>query len=286
MSIETVATSTDPVESSSGLIVLPSKSIGEIDGDIDTLIAVGGDGVYAVCENKEYVDWFSHAAKDSRRIVSVCSGAFLLGAAGCLDGKRAVTHWAFNSLLKEKYPSVIVDPDPIYIKDGNVWTSAGITAGMDLALGMLEEDFGGRIARAVARIMVMFVQRPAGQAQFSVQLEAQKPEREPIREVVEWISRNPTGDLTIRAMASRAAMSDRNFTRVFRAETGLTPAKYVEMTRVEAAKSILASTTATVDEVARSCGFSTVETFHRSFLRISGTTPGEFRNAHRLIGLR
>lgn len=282
ISIETVAASTEPVEASSGLLVLPSKSIEEIEGEIDTLIAVGGDGVHAACVNREYVEWFSRAAKRSRRIVSVCSGAFLLGAAGCLDGKRSVTHWAFCSLLREKYPATIVDPDPIYIKDGNVWTSAGITAGMDLALGILEEDCGARMARSIARVMVMFVQRPAGQAQFSVQLEAQRPHRMPIREAVEWISQNPAGDLSVSAMASRAAMSDRNFTRVFRAETGLSLAKYVEKSRVEAAERMLATTIVTVNEVAKSCGFSTVETFHRSFRRMTDSTPGEYRKAHQI----
>ncbi|MER7680692.1 GlxA family transcriptional regulator [Streptomyces sp. NPDC096934] len=282
ISLETVAASTAPVGASSGLFVLPTKSIEEIDEEIDTLIAVGGDGVHEACENEEFVDWFSRAAHRSRRVAAVCSGAFLLGAAGFLDGKRSVTHWAFCSLLSEKYPATTVDPHPIFIKDGNVWTSAGITAGLDLALGILEEDCGARMARDVARVMVMFVQRPAGQAQFSVQLEAQRPDRLPIREAVEWISQNPAGDLSVSAMASRAAMSDRNFTRVFRAETGLTLAKYVERSRVEAAKRMLASTMATLNEVAKSCGFSTVETLHRSFRRVADATPGEYRRANQV----
>jgi transcriptional regulator GlxA family with amidase domain len=207
----------------------------------------------------------------------VCTGAFILGASGLLDGRRAVTHWASCDRLAERYPKATVDPGPIFVRDGDVWTSAGVTAGMDLALAMTEEDHGPDVSRAIARQLVMFVQRPGGQTQFSAQLAAQRPERAPLREVLDWIADHPDGDLSVSALAARAAMSERNFARVFRAETGRTPAAYVESARVEAARRLLETTATTLDSVARTCGFGTAETLHRSFKRTVQVTPGEYR---------
>ncbi|MFF4838167.1 GlxA family transcriptional regulator [Streptomyces sp. NPDC001315] len=275
--LETVAATPGPVPSSGGLAVSPTLTINEIAGPVDTLVAVGGRGIHRACEDGRFVDWFARTAHRARRTASVCSGAFLLGAAGLLDGRRAVTHWSRCDQLAEQYPQVRVDPDPIFVRDGEVWTSAGITAGMDLALAMTEDDHGPEISRAIARQMVMFVQRPGGQAQFSAQLAAQRPERAPLRDILDWIADHPDCDLGVPALAARAAMSERNFTRVFRAETGHTPAAYVESARIEAARRLLETTSATLESVAHACGFGTVETLHRSFKRTLQVTPGEYR---------
>lgn len=275
--LETVAAAPGPVPSSGGLAVSPTLTIDEDVEPVDTLVAVGGGGIHRACEDGRFVDWFARTAHRARRTASVCSGAFLLGAAGLLDGRRAVTHWSRCDQLAERYPQVTVDPDPIFVRDGDVWTSAGITAGMDLALAMTEDDHGPEISRAIARQMVMFVQRPGGQAQFSAQLAAQRPEREPLRDILDWIADHPDCDLGVPALAARAAMSERNFTRVFRAETGHTPAAYVESARIEAARRLLETTSATLESVAHTCGFGTVETLHRSFKRTLQVTPGEYR---------
>jgi transcriptional regulator GlxA family with amidase domain len=252
-------------------------TIDETAGPVDTLVAVGGGGVHRACEDRRFVDWFARTARRSRRTASVCTGAFLLGAAGLLAGRRVVTHWASCDRLAERYPDATVCPDPIFVRDGEVWTSAGVTAGIDLALAMTEDDHGPELARAIARHLVMFVQRPGGQAQFSTQLAAQRPRRAPLREVIGWIADHPGDDLTVPALAARAGMSERNFTRVFRAETGCTPAAYVESARIEAARRLLETTAATLDSVACACGFGTVETFHRRFRRAVRVTPGEYR---------
>jgi transcriptional regulator GlxA family with amidase domain len=275
--ITTVAAAPGPVPSSGGLAITPTLTIDEAAGPVDTLIAVGGRGIEAACADPRLVAWFAQAARTARRTASVCSGAFLLGAAGLLDGRRAVTHWSRCEELAARYPEATVHPDPIFVRDGATWTSAGVTAGMDLALAMVEDDHGPEVARTIARRLVMFVQRPGGQAQFSAQLAVQRPERAPLREVLGWITDHPDDDLTVPALAARAAMSERNFARVFLAETGSTPAAYVESARVEAARRLLETTTNTLDAVARACGFGTVETLHRSFRRTLRVTPGEYR---------
>jgi transcriptional regulator GlxA family with amidase domain len=284
LTVQTVAAGPGPVASSGGLEIRPDLTIAQVtggdddpDGPVDTLFAVGGDGVYAACDDARLVGWFAAASARARRIASVCSGAFLLGEAGLLDGRRAVTHWSRCPDLVRRFPRAEVDPDPIFVRDGAVWTSAGITAGIDLALAMVEEDFGAPVARAVARQLVMFVQRPGGQAQFSAQLAAQRPDREPLREVQGWIADHLADDLCVAALAGRAGMSERHFTRVFREATGSTPAAYVEAVRVEAACRLLESSAQTVHAVARACGFASAETLHRSFKRIVQVTPGEYR---------
>lgn len=276
-SVCAVAAAPGPVPSSGGLAVSPALTAREFTGPVDTLIAVGGGGVHAACADAEFVDWFARTARRARRTASVCSGAFLLGAAGLLDGRRAVTHWSSCARLAEQYPRAVVDPDPIFVRDGDLWTSAGVTAGMDLALAMVEADDGPEVSRAIARQLVMFVQRPGGQAQFSAQLAAQRPARQPLRDVLDWIADHLCDDLGVPALAARAGMSERNFTRVFRAGTGRTPAAYVESARVEAARRLLESTGIPLDVVARSCGYGTVATLHRSFKRAVRVTPGDYR---------
>jgi transcriptional regulator GlxA family with amidase domain len=275
--MEIVAAQAGPVRSGGGLAVEPTATVGEYGGPIDTLVVVGGRGKIEACGDESLVEWIRQAAGRARRVTSVCTGAFLLAAAGLLDGRRVVTHWSACESLAELYPAVIVDPDPLFVQDGNVWTSAGVTAGMDLALALVEEDLDAETARRIARMLVMFVQRPGGQAQFSAQLAVQRPIREPLRDLPAWIAAHPHADLTVPALARRAGMSERNFTRVFAAETGRTPAAYVEAARLEAARRLLETTGTTLDSIARSCGFGTVETLHRSFKRTLDVTPGQYR---------
>ncbi|MEO3748200.1 GlxA family transcriptional regulator [Plantactinospora sp. B5E13] len=276
--LETVTATGEPVTSSGGLTFTPTSGIGAGDGEpIDTLITVGGPGRARACADRRLVDWVGTAAACSRRIAAVCTGAFLLAEAGLLDGRRAVTHWASCAELAQRYPAVTVEADPIFVRDGTVWTSAGVTAGLDLALALVEADRGAETSRTIARRLVMFVQRPGGQTQFSTQLAAQRPSRTSLRDVQTWIAEHLADDLGVPVLAARAGMSERHFTRVFAAQTGQTPAAYVEAARVEAARRLLESTDGTGETIARRCGFGTVETMHRCFKRTVGVTPGRYR---------
>ncbi|MFD2349388.1 GlxA family transcriptional regulator [Nonomuraea ferruginea] len=280
--IETVAVAEGPVPASGGLAVAPTATVAGCDGAIDTLVVVGGRGTPEACADARLIGWLREAAGRSRRVASVCTGAFLLAEAGLLDGRRAVTHWSSCDRLAARHPSVVADPDALFVQDGNVWTSAGVTAGIDLALALAEDDLGADETRRIARHLVMFVQRPGGQAQFSAQLEARRLAREPLRDLLAWITASPDQDLTVPALARRADMSERNFTRVFTAETGRTPAAFVESVRLEAARRLLETTDDTLDAVARACGFGTVETLHRCFRRSLRVTPGQYRRHFRM----
>jgi len=216
-------------------------------------------------------------APRARRVASVCTGAFLLARAGLLDGRRATTHWAWCEELARRFPQVAVERDPIFVADGNVRTSAGVTAGMDLALALVEEDLGPRAALEVARQLVLFVRRPGGQAQFSAGLAAQA-QHAPLRELQAWMADHLDADLGVEALAARAHMSPRSFARAFRRETATTPAAYVEALRVERARLLLETTPAAVTEVARACGFGTVETLRRAFARRLGVAPAAYRS--------
>jgi len=275
--LEVVSVDGLPVRSSSGLEVAPHVSIDASVGPIDTLVVVGGTGTVDAVRDERLVAWIRSAARRSRRVTSVCSGAFLLARAGLLDGRRATTHWDSCALLSESFPAVTVDPDSIFVRDGNVWTSAGVTTGMDLALALVEDDLGPDVARDVARWLVLFVQRPGGQAQFSAQLAAQRPQRSSLQDLEGWIADHLAQDLSVMTMAEQVGMSTRTFARVFREELRVTPAAYVEAVRVEAARRLLETTGRTVAEVARVCGFGTVETMHRVFKRTVRVTPGEYR---------
>jgi transcriptional regulator GlxA family with amidase domain len=248
---------------------------------LDTLVVAGGTGVHAVEDDDDVVDWVRRAASRARRTTSVCSGAFVLARAGLLDGRRATTHWAECDALARRYPAVHVDPDPIYVRDGDVATSAGITAGMDLALALVEEDHGSEVALEVARWLVMFLRRPGGQAQFSANLAAQAAVREPLRDLQGWMADHLDADLSVAALAARAHMSPRTFARAFKREIGLTPASYVEALRVERARGALESTDLPVETVARQCGFGTVETLRRAFGRRVGVAPAAYRDRFR-----
>lgn len=275
---EVVGLTAEPVTASDGLAVMPHRTMAEAAAlPIDTLVVVGGRGSRTAMRDAVYVDWIQAAAAKARRVTSVCSGAFLLAACGLLDGRRAATHWGACDELAAQFPRVRVEADPIFIRDDPIWTSAGVMAGVDLALALVEDDHGAQTARAVAKQLVVFVQRPGGQAQFSTQLAAQHPRRDPLREVQAWIADHLDDDLSLPVLARRAALSERHFSRVFRAETGMTVASYVEAARIEAAQRLLESTCDGLDHIARTCGFGTVETMHRTFNRTIRVTPGEYR---------
>jgi transcriptional regulator GlxA family with amidase domain len=201
----------------------------------------------------------------------------LLAAAGLLDGRRATTHWASAAELAARYPAVDVDPEPIFLRDGSIWTSAGVTAGMDLALALVEEDLDRGAALAIARHLVLFLRRPGNQSQFSATLSTQEPVREPLREVQRYVIEHPATDLSVEALAARACMSPRHFARTFGAESGVTPARYVEQVRLEAARRHLEDTTEPIAAVAVACGFGTAETMRRVFLRTIDVGPAEYR---------
>jgi transcriptional regulator GlxA family with amidase domain len=268
---------------SSGVRVQAHASIASCRGPIDTLIVAGGDAVVEAEKDRRLIAWLQNAAGRSRRVASVCSGAFLLARAGLLDGRRATTHWAWCGELARRYPHVAVDPEPIFVRDGDVYTSAGVTAGIDLALALVEDDHGPELARMVARALVLFLRRPGGQAQFSAAMAAQPAAREPLRELQAWLADHLADDLSVPALAARAFMSPRNFARAFKREVGMTPAVYVEALRVERARALLETGRTPVDEVAAACGFGTVETMRRSFRRRLGVSPGHYRDRFHTI---
>jgi transcriptional regulator GlxA family with amidase domain len=266
-----------PLATSSGLTIAPHAAIGDAPAKLDTLILAGGRGQAAACADGELLDWIRTTSRGARRTASVCTGAFLLAAAGLLDGRRATTHWASAEKLKNRYPAVQVDPEPIFVRDGSMWTSAGVTAGMDLALALVEEDHDRDTALAIARHLVLFLRRPGNQSQFSATLVSQQPGREPLREIQREVVEDCTGDHCVEAMAARAHMSARHFARAFHAETGVTPARYVERVRLEAARRRLEDTAEPIAAVAAACGFGTAETMRRAFIRSLDVGPAEYR---------
>jgi transcriptional regulator GlxA family with amidase domain len=254
-----------------------TERIEECVGPIDTLVVAGGRGKFDAAEDEHLLEEVRRLAACSRRVTSVCTGAFVLAAAGLLDGRRVTSHWRWCPQLAASYPAVRVDADAIYVRDDPVWTSAGITAGIDLALALVADDHGTRLAAAVARELVVYLRRAGGQTQFSAPLAAQVAEREPLRDLLDWILQNPDADLSVAALARRMHLSDRQLSRVFKSELGITPADHVEVVRVEAARRLLETTTAPVEQVARLAGFGTTETMQRTFRRRLGTTPTTYR---------
>lgn len=252
---------------------------GENAPPVDTLMIAGGFGVYPACDDGDLIDWIRQRAGGARRVASVCSGAFLLASTGLLDGRRAVTHWGRCRELAARFPAVHVDPDPIFIQDGAIWTSAGVTAGIDLALALVEADLGRDMALAVARQLVVFLKRPGGQSQFSATLSLQEATGGDDRfdQLHAWMADNVRGDLSVTALATVAGLSERTFLRRYRAATGITPARAVERVRVEAARRLLESGQP-VKRVAERCGFGSEETLRRSFLRLLHTAPQAYRD--------
>jgi len=267
-----------PVRGSGGLRLAADTALGQVRlRGVDTLIVGGGLQIDDALADPRLAPAVRRIANGARRTCSVCTGAFLLAEAGLLDGRAATTHWAFCEKLARRHPSVRVESNRIFVRDGQVATSAGLTAGMDLALALVEEDHGPEIARTVARWTVMFLQRPGGQSQFSERLALPAGVDSPIREILDAIVAEPAGDHRLPQLAQRAALSERHLRRLFAAQTGTTPARFTERIRVEAARELLQETIAPVDTVATRCGFGSPETMRRAFLRILGVGPADYR---------
>ncbi|HEY1941287.1 MAG TPA: GlxA family transcriptional regulator [Roseiarcus sp.] len=264
-----------------GMSLLADASIVEADQPIDTLLVAGTPDYAQAYSSADFHVWLRRRAPHTRRYGSVCTGAFFLGAAGLLDGLQATTHWQHAAELAERFPSAKVVPDQIYVEDGPLYTSAGVTAGIDLALKLIEDDHGRELALLVARRLVVFLKRPGGQSQFSAHLAAQIASEDRIQSVQHWILDHLSLDLTLRTLAGRAAMSVRNFTRVFQSETGITPAEFVEMARVDAARRLLEDSDTPLQRVASRCGFASPDTMRRAFLRRIGTGPSDYRQRFR-----
>ncbi|MEU7427613.1 GlxA family transcriptional regulator [Streptomyces sp. NPDC040750] len=276
--IRTASPAGRPVRTTSGLNLVPDGSLDDA-AVPHTLVVPGGEGTRG--HAPRLVDWLRVHGPRARRLVAVCTGAVLLARAGLLDGRRATTHWAHCEELARDHPAVRVDPDPIFVRDGTVATSAGVTAGIDLALALVEEDLGRDTALTVARHLVVFLRRPGNQAQFSAQLAAQTARRAPLRDVQQWITEHPEADLGVEALAARAALSPRHFTRAFQAETGTTPGRYVDRVRLEHARRLLEDTADGVEEISRASGYGTPEAMRRAFVRALGAAPAEYRRRFR-----
>jgi transcriptional regulator GlxA family with amidase domain len=277
---QVVTTSGGPVRANCGL-EFASTAIGDVTGPVDTLLVAGGSGMDSAVADTELLAQIRRLAADARRVTSVCSGAFLLAAAGLLQGRRATTHWADCRQLDATYAEITVAPDAIYVRDGNVWTSAGVTAGIDLALALVADDHGHQAAATVARQLVVYLQRSGGQAQFSALLAGQTADTEPVRDLLSWLRDHLADDLSVPALAQHINLSERQFTRVFKAEVGATAADHVEAVRLDSACRLLETTNRTIEQIAKTCGFGTPETMNRTFQRRLNTTPGEHRHHFR-----
>jgi transcriptional regulator GlxA family with amidase domain len=261
-----------------GLRLASDRSYRAVRGDIDTLIVTGIDEPDDARRDPDLIRWLARIAPRTRRVAGLCTGTFVLAEAGLLDGRNATTHWMDCDELARRFPAITVQRDPIYVRDRGIYTSAGSTAGLDLVLALVEEDVGRRVALQVAQRMVFFLKRPGGQAQFSAQLSTQIAEREPLRDLQAWILDHPGLDLSVDALARRAAMSPRNFFRVFVREIGMTPGRFVERVRVEAARRLLEETTRGIPDVAAVCGFGSPETMRIAFRRALGVNPQSYRS--------
>lgn len=276
-SIEVLAAQPGPLTASCGLQIIADKAYSDVHDGIDTLLIAGTIDVEYLLRDPALQDWVRTVAPRVRRLASVCTGAFLLAESGLLDGLKATSHWFFCEQLARDYPAVTVEPDRIFVRDGNILTSGGVTSGIDMALSMVEEDWGGELALLVARYLVVFLKRPGGQTQFSSYLtsNASRPE---LRDLQAWIIIHLTEDLRVEILAERLFMSPRNFARLFLAETGMTPAKFVEMARIDAARHYLGSTKLSIEAVADKSGFADPERMRRAFTRQLGINPQHYRD--------
>jgi transcriptional regulator GlxA family with amidase domain len=285
--VEIIAAAEDrTVASQIDLPILAHRTYRELRGPVDTLLVAGGEWPPDKRHSPAFLDWLREQSTKVRRLGSVCTGALVLADAGLLDGRPATTHWNWCSQLIQKHPLVKVNPNPIYIRDKNVYTSAGVTAGIDLALALVEEDLGSALALQVARMMVVFLRRSGGQSQFSATLAAQACETQPLRDLLGWMADNAKGNLSVASLARRAAMSPRNFARVFTQEVGETPARHIENIRLETARRQLETTSLSLDEVADASGFWSAELLRRTFTRRLGVTPGQYRASFGQHGVR
>ena len=265
-----------PIVTSSGMRIMVDQAFCDVDVEIDTLLVAGGE-IDAACNDPALLAWLKQTASSARRTASICTGAFLLAASGVLDGRRATTHWYYCSRLAKDFPSIQMEPDRIFVRDGAVYTTGGITSGIDLALAMIEEDWGRDIALLVARTLVVFLKRPGGQSQFSTFLLNSAESRQDFQELQSWIISNPGTDLGLERLAARMAMSPRNFARVFEREVGMTPGKFVELVRLEAARCQLEQTKLHVNVIATQCGFGNPEHLRRTFQRRWTGSPRAYR---------
>lgn len=267
------------VITAAGLPIICEGGIGSVNYEIDTILVSGIPNAPVNMVSKEILTWLKEKSTSVRRLGSICAGAFILAAAGLLDGKRATTHWRVCDKLQKHYPGVKVEKDPIFVKDGNIYTSAGISTGMDLSLAMVEEDYGRDIAVAVARQLVLYLKRPGNQSQFSNILTHQNVDYQPVSDVQNWIMEHLDEPLSVEILAEKASMSPRNFARVFLRETGTTPAKYIEKLRLETARRRLEETKLTLDEISSECGVGNADGLRRLFLRHMKTNPSDYRRS-------
>ncbi|MFF4261771.1 GlxA family transcriptional regulator [Streptomyces virginiae] len=274
--IRTVSPQGKPVRTGSGLTLVPDGELESARPGPGTTVLVPG-GRFTADFEPRLTDWLRTHGGGVERLVSVCTGGLLLAEAGLLDGRRATTHWNACERMARDYPAVAVDPDPIYVRDGPVATSAGVTAGIDLALALVEEDHGQDVALTIARHLVVFLRRPGNQAQFSAQLAAQTARRDPLRDVQQWITEHPGEQLGVEQLAARARLSPRHFARAFQAETGVTPGRYVERVRVDHARRLLEESGEGIAQIARACGYGNPEALRRAFVRNLGQPPAEYR---------
>jgi transcriptional regulator GlxA family with amidase domain len=259
-----------------GVVLADATPIADVQGPIDTLVIAGGPGAENGSYDPIFIAWIANAGSQARRVASICTGAFLLAEAGLLNGKQAVTHWTFCDRLAREYPKVAVRPEPIFLRDGSIYTSAGITAGIDLSLTLVEEDHGHETALRIARFLVMFLVRPGGQAQYSHMLSHQADTSQPLRELQVWMLQHLREPLTVESLAERIGMSARHFTRVCLRETGMNPGQFVDRMRVEAAQQVIDSSSRGLKEIADSCGFQSADAMRRTFLRVLGVTAAEY----------
>ncbi len=275
-----------PIRSSSGARLVPDLAIDEAVEKFDTLLVAGCPNAADVTPDAAVIEWLRNAAPLARRYGSVCSGAFFLAATGLIDGRRVTTHWAVAKQLAEHYPNILVDEDAIHVRDGRLRTAAGVTAGLDLALALVEEDLGRDVAMKVAAQLVMFFKRPGGQMQFSRKGEADLTGRSALQEVQRWIATHPAADLSVPSLAKRMQLSPRHFARLFRGEVGITPASWVEAARIAAARRLLEEGKDAPKQVAALCGFADADTLRRAFARQVGVTPAEYRKRYAGISPR
>jgi len=278
--LRVVGLTSGPIRCSSGARLLADQTIDEAPGPIDTLLVAGAPNAPDVLLSEPVKHWLRQTAHTARRFGSVCTGALFLAAAGLLDQKRVTTHWAVAGDLRLAYPAVTVEEDALHVRDGKVRTSAGVTAGLDLALALVEEDCGKDVAARVAAQLVMFFKRPGGQLQFSRKGQTVPQGRSALQAVQRWAAANPQQDLSVKVLAWRAGLSARHFARLFQADIGVTPAAWVETMRVSAARALLEAGRDTPKQVAAKCGFASADTLRRSFMKHVGVSPAMYRRSH------
>ncbi|WP_394825863.1 GlxA family transcriptional regulator [Pendulispora albinea] len=275
--VDLVGPAKGPVATSIGVPIVASHGVGEADGPYDTLLLAGGESIHLAARDMPLRDWIRRMAAGSRRVGAICRGVFALAESGVLAGRRATTHWAWCAELAARYPDIAVEPEPVFVRDGSIYTSAGVSAALDLALAFVEDDHGRQLALELARELVLYVQRSAGQPQISALLSTQLATRSPIRALQAWILENLDEDLSVPTLARRMGMSPRNFSRVFAREVGRTPRQFVEKVRIEAARRLLEETEYGIDAVAARVGFTNTSTLRREFSGELGISPRNYR---------